>query len=269
MKPRSGGAFFHGAWTGRGTKLRAMKTALITGATSGVAQALARELLGQGWKLSLACRDESRLDPALGQVQRADVSTEVGANDAVAAATEWFRRPASRRDQLRRQHPDRADLHAPAKRSIARCCSANLDTAFFVGKAYATALSAARQGGALVFFSSVVAGIGVSNHAAIAAAKGGVEALTRSLAADFSGIGLRVNCIAPGLMRTPMTERMLGNEAAARQIAAQYPLGRHGEAEDAAALGRVPGPSGAGWITGQVIGLDGGFSAVRPYVKAG
>ena len=146
--------------------------------------------------------------------------------------------------------------------------SANLDTAFFVGKAYATALSSARQGGALVFFSSVVAGIGVSNHAAIAAAKGGVEALTRSLAADFSGIGLRVNCIAPGLTRSPMTERMLGNEAAARQIAAQYPLGRHGEAEDAAALAAFLVSGGAGWITGQVIGLDGGFSAVRPYVKA-
>jgi NAD(P)-dependent dehydrogenase (short-subunit alcohol dehydrogenase family) len=147
--------------------------------------------------------------------------------------------------------------------------SANLDTAFFVGKAYAGALVPARQGGALLFFSSVVAGIGVSNHAAIAAAKGGVEALTRSLAADFSAIGLRVNCIAPGLTRTPMTERLLGSESAAKQIAAQYPLGRHGEAEDAAALAAFLVSPASGWITGQVIGLDGGFSAVRPYVKAG
>jgi len=244
-----------------------MKTALITGATSGVAQALARELLGQGWKLSLACRDESRLDPALGQVQRADVSTEVGADDAVAAATEWFGGlPAAVINCAG------STLIAPISRTsesqYRAVLSANLDTAFFVGKAYATALSSARQGGALVFFSSVVAGIGVSNHAAIAAAKGGVEALTRSLAADFSGIGLRVNCIAPGLTRTPMTERMLGNEAAARQIAAQYPLGRHGEAEDAAALAAFLVSGGAGWITGQVIGLDGGFSAVRPYLKA-
>ena len=244
-----------------------MKTALITGATSGVAHALARELLGQGWKLSLACRDGSRLDPALGQVQRADVSTEVGADDAVAAATEWFGGlPAAVINCAG------STLIAPISRTseaqYRAVLSANLDTAFFVGKAYATALSSARQGGALVFFSSVVAGIGVSNHAAIAAAKGGVEALTRSLAADFSGIGLRVNCIAPGLTRSPMTERMLGNEAAARQIAAQYPLGRHGEAEDAAALAAFLVSGGAGWITGQVIGLDGGFSAVRPYLKA-
>ena len=113
----------------------------------------------------------------------------------------------------------------------------------------------------------VIAGIGVANHAAIAMAKGGVEALVRSLAADFSGAGLRVNAIAPGLMRTPATERMLSNEAAAKAIAGQYPLGRHGEAEDAAALGAFLLSDAAGWISGQVIGLDGGFQAVRPYVK--
>jgi len=244
-----------------------MNNALITGASSGVAQALARRLLGRGWKLSLACRDVSRLDPALGHVQAADVSTEGGAQAVLAAATAVFGGP-----------PDAvvncagSTLIAPISRTseaqYRAVLSANLDTAFFVGKAYASSLAATRQSGALLFFSSVVAGIGVSNHSAIAAAKGGVEALTRSLAADFSSIGLRVNCIAPGLTRTPMTERMLGNEAAAKQIAAQYPLGRHGEAEDAAALAGFLVSDEAGWITGQVIGLDGGFSAVRPYVKA-
>ena len=245
-----------------------MNTALITGASSGVAQALARELVENGWKLSLACRDLGRLDATMGHVQGVDVSTEAGAQAAVAAATAAFGAPPAAVINCAG-----STLIAPISRTseaqYRAVLSANLDTAFFVGKAYAGALVAARQGGSLLFFSSVVAGIGVSNHAAIAAAKGGVEALTRSLAADFSAIGLRVNCIAPGLTRTPMTERMLGNEAAARQIAAQYPLGRHGEAEDAAALAAFLVSAGAGWITGQVIGLDGGFSAVRPYVKAG
>jgi len=245
-----------------------MKTALITGASSGVAQALARQLLGQGWQLSLVCRDVSRLDPALGHACAADVSSEAGARAALAAATAVFGGPPAAVVNCAG-----STLIAPISRTseaqYRAVLSANLDTAFFVAKAYASDLAAARQGGALLFFSSVVAGIGVSNHAAIAAAKGGVEALTRSLAADFSGIGLRVNCIAPGLTRTPMTERMLGNEAAAKQIAAQYPLGRHGEAQDAAALAAFLVSNDAGWITGQVIGLDGGFSAVRPYVKAG
>lgn len=245
-----------------------MKTALITGATSGVAQALAHHLRQQGWQLSLACRDASRLDAELGHVQSADVSSESGALAAVAAASEALGGVPSALFNCAG-----STLIAPIARTseaqYRAVLAANLDTAFFSAKAYAGALSAAKQGGALVLFSSVVAGIGVSNHAAIAAAKGGVEALARSLAADFSSLGLRVNCIAPGLTRTPMTERMLGNESAARQIAAQYPLGRHGEAEDAAALAAFLASDAAGWITGQVIGLDGGFSAVRPYVKAG
>ena len=245
-----------------------MMTALITGASSGIAQALARVLLAEGWRLTLAGRDSSGLDPQFGTVVTADVSTEAGAQAAVAAASEAFDAPPSAVINCAG-----STLIAPIMRTseaqYRSVLSANLDTAFFVGKSYAATLAAARQGGALVFFSSVVAGIGVSNHAAVAAANGGVEALTRSLAADFASIGLRVNCIAPGLTRTPMTSRMLGNESAARQIAAQYPLGRHGESEDAAALAAFLVSPGAGWITGQVIALDGGFSSIRPYVKAG
>ena len=89
----------------------------------------------------------------------------------------------------------------------------------------------------------------------------GIEGLVRSLAADFSASGLRVNAIAPGLMRTPATERLLSNEAAAKGIAAQYPLGRHGEAADAAALAALLLSDAGSWISGQVIGLDGGFGA--------
>ena len=244
-----------------------MKTALITGASSGVAQALASTLSAQGWSLCLVCRDQSRLDPALGHLHSADVSTEAGAQAALAAAIAAFGSVPNAVINCAG-----SSLIAPIGRTsesqYRAVLSANLDTAFFVSKAYASVLVGAKQGGALLLFSSVVAAIGVSNHTAIAAAKGGVEALTRSLAADFSGICLRVNCIAPGLTRTPMTVRMLGNEAAARQIAAQYPLGRHGEATDAAALAAFLVSDASGWITGQVIGVDGGFSAVRPYVKA-
>jgi len=77
-----------------------------------------------------------------------------------------------------------------------------------------------------------------------------------------------VNAIAPGLMQTPATERMVSNEAAAKQIAAQYPLGRYGQASDAANLAAFLISEQASWISGQIISVDGGFSAVRPYVKS-
>jgi NAD(P)-dependent dehydrogenase (short-subunit alcohol dehydrogenase family) len=245
-----------------------MKNILITGASSGVAVALSRMLAGQGWGVFRVCRDAGRLEPGIGQAHSADVSTEAGAQDALQAATTAF---GGLPDAVVNCAGSSliAGIARTSEAQYRAVLSANLDSAFFVGKAYASALATARQGGALVLFSSVVAATGVANHAAIAAAKGGVEALTRALAADHAGIGLRVNCIAPGLMRTPMTARMLGNEASVRQIAAQYPLGRHGEAEDAAALAAFLVGDAAGWITGQVIGVDGGFSAVRPLVKAG
>ncbi len=245
-----------------------MKTVLITGASSGVAQAVSKRLKKDGWRRLQVSRDLAKLDPSLGGAIAADVSTEAGAVLAVEAAIQAFG-----------QVPDALvncagnTLIAPISRTsevqYRGVLSANLDTAFFTAKAYANALSAAKRGGSLVLFSSVVAGTGVANHAAIAAAKGAIESLTRSLAADFSSLGLRVNCIAPGLMRTPMTARLLANEAGAKQLAAQYPLGRHGEADDAAALAAFLVSDDAAWITGQVIGLDGGFSAVRPLVKGG
>lgn len=243
-----------------------MKTLLITGASSGVAQGIARELANQGWQVARVCRDISRLDGDTSDALAADVSTEAGAQQAIEfAAARFGGLPGAVANCAG------SSLIAPIGRTseaqYRAVMAANLDTAFFVSRAYATSLAAAKQGGSLLLFSSVVAATGVANHAAIAAAKGGIESLTRSLAADFSSLGLRVNCVAPGLMRTPMTTRMLANDASVKQVSAQYPLGRHGEVEDAAALAAFLLSDAAGWITGQVIGLDGGFSAVRPYVR--
>lgn len=243
------------------------RTCLITGASGGVATALAAMLRAEGWRLALVGRDRGRLAPAESDLAiEADVSTEAGARDAFDAARAAFGHA-----------PDAvvncagAVLIAPIGRTSEAqyrdCLSANLDTAFFVSRAYVAALQAEKRGGALVFFSSVAAGVGVGNHPAIAAAKGGVEALTRALAADASGLGLRVNAIAPGLMDTPATAKFVSSDLARRAVSAQYPLGRHGTADDAAALAAFLVSPRAGWISGQIIAVDGGFLGVRPAVK--
>lgn len=240
---------------------------LITGASGGVATALAAILRAEGWRLVLVGRDRNRLPPGDGDlVVEADVSTEAGARAAFDAAKAAHDRA-----------PDAvvncagAVLVAPIGRTsesqYRQCLSANLDTAFFVSRAYVADLQAEKRGGALVFFSSVAAGVGVGNHPAIAAAKGGVEALTRALAADGAGLGLRVNAIAPGLMETPATAKFVSGDLARRAVSAQYPLGRYGAADDAAALAAFLVSPQAGWISGQVIAVDGGFLGVRPAVK--
>ncbi|MBY0335939.1 MAG: SDR family oxidoreductase, partial [Acetobacteraceae bacterium] len=150
---------------------------------------------------------------------------------------------------------------------LARTTEADLAEAFRLNAAGAAlAVQAAAPGlaagqGAVVLFSSVAARAGFANHAAIAAAKAAVEGLTVALAAELAPV--RVNCIAPSLTRTGIAEPLTRNAAMAEAIARQHPIPRLGEAEDAAALADFLLSPAAGWITGQVIGVDGGRSTLR------
>ncbi len=236
---------------------------VITGARSGVALRLAERLRARGCRLALISREPPAAED---DVVQADVTDPAQAAGAFADVLAMQGRPA---DGF--VHCVGSTLIASIERTSAEqfreVFRINVDSAFHCIKAYVAQLKAAGQPGSIVLYSSVVAGIGVQNHVAIAAAKGAIEAMVRSLAADLSGAGIRINAIAPGLMRSPMTARMVASEAAAKQISAQYPLGRHGDAADGAAAADFLLSADSGWITGQILHLDGGFSAVRPYVR--
>ena len=246
------------------------KISLITGAAGGLGRAVAERLADRGFQLALVSRDAGRLGdvPAGALTITADCSTAEGAARAVADCAAHFGRPP---DAL--AHCAGSILLAPLHRTPAEqyqeVVRANLDSAFFTLGAFVTGCLEARQPGAAVLVSSVVARVGVLNHEAIAAAKAGIEGLVRSAAATYAAKGLRVNGIAPGLMRTPATERLFAAPGAEPGIAAQYPLGRWGSAEDGAGAIVWLLSDEAQWITGQVLGVDGGFTAVRPMVRAG
>ena len=152
--------------------------------------------------------------------------------------------------------------HADAYREVMRV---NLDSAVFMLQAWI----GARQGepGAAVFASSVVARIGVANHEAIAAAKGGVEALVRSAAATYAGQGVRVNAVAPGMTETPMTAGMLKLPAMREAAGKQYPLGGIQTAEDVASVMDWLLSPEAARLTGQTLAVDGGFTTIRPLIR--
>ena len=119
------------------------------------------------------------------------------------------------------------------------------------------------QPSSVVLFSTVAVGQGLPMHASIAAAKGAVEGLTRSLAAELAP-KIRVNCLAPALTETPLAERFFATPESRAAMAAKYPLGRTGLPSDLAALARFLLVPESSWITGQVIGVDGGMSTLRP-----
>jgi NAD(P)-dependent dehydrogenase (short-subunit alcohol dehydrogenase family) len=129
----------------------------------------------------------------------------------------------------------------------------------------------AARGGSVVNLSSVEGLEAVQNQPAYSASKGGVVLLTRNLAIDFGGAGVRVNCLCPGLVRTPMTE-MLFDDGIAEirdRFIAQHMLGRAGLPEEIAAAALFLASDDASFVTGHALVVDGGFSAGRRLVPPG
>jgi NAD(P)-dependent dehydrogenase (short-subunit alcohol dehydrogenase family) len=158
-----------------------------------------------------------------------------------------------------------APLHRTQTEAYREVMRVNLDSAVFMLQAWLTALRG--EAGSAVFVSSVVARIGVANHEAIAAAKGGIEALVRSAAATYAAQGIRINAVAPGLTETPMTSGMLKLAAMREGAGKQYPLGGVQTAAQVADTMAWLLGDGSARVTGQVIAVDGGFTTIRPLVK--
>lgn len=151
--------------------------------------------------------------------------------------------------------------HLTSQANYEETIATNLTTAFALVRAAGKALR--KQGGAVVLMSSAAADIGLANHEAIAAAKGGVASLTRAAAATYAGRSIRVNAVSPGLVATGATRRIVENEKALAASIGLHPLGRIGQPDEIARLiGWLLDPEND-WITGQVIQLDGGLASLK------
>lgn len=235
---------------------------LILGATGGVGSALASRLTERGYPLFLAARRAGPLEA---------LARDLGAGWATCDVGD----PASIAECVRQAAPfgglsglaycvgsiDLKPLEKASADDYRRAFDLNVVGAAMAVQAARSALTSAK--GSVVLFSSIAASQGYTNHSVIAAAKGGVEALVRSLAAELAP-HVRVNGIAPSLTRTPLAAALLGNEAMAQGLARLHPLPRLGEALDMAAAATFLLEPDSGWITGQILPVDGGRSSLRP-----
>lgn len=241
----------------------ATQRVLIIGGGGGIGSAVARQLASEGQQIFLAGRDNSKLaavaaatGAATAEVDATDFSAvEAVADQAVAdlggltglvcCAGSLLLKPA----------------HLTSAEEWQATLAANLTTAFACVRAAGRVLKA--TGGSVVLVSSAAARIGLANHEAIAAAKAGILGLVKSAAATYARSRIRFNAVAPGLVKTPLAHGITSNELATKASVGMHPLGRLGEPEDVArAIAFLLDPAND-WMTGQVLGVDGGLADLK------
>lgn len=116
----------------------------------------------------------------------------------------------------------------------------------------------------VVLFSTVAAKLGMNFHSSIATSKAAIEGLGKSLAAEWSMHGIRVNMIAPSLTDTPLAEKLLASDERKEASNKRHPIGRYGQTQDLSEMVVFLLSDKASWITGQTIGIDGGVGSLKP-----
>ncbi len=237
---------------------------VIFGATGGIGAALARQLALDGSQLTLAARNPERLGSLAQELQAQAV--QVDATDS-GAVDRCLSEVAERHGRLEGVVNCVGSLllkpaHTTQDGEWTDVLATNLTSSFFILRAAARLMMQA-EGGSIVLMSSVVAQRGMIHHEAIAAAKAGIVGLALSAAATYARHHIRVNCVAPGLTRTPLTASLTGSERSLKVSSALHPLGRIGEPEEVASAIRWFLSPRQGWVTGQVLAVDGGLGSVQ------
>jgi NAD(P)-dependent dehydrogenase (short-subunit alcohol dehydrogenase family) len=230
---------------------------LVFGATGAIGSSLAAQLKESSHDVHLIARNEVELKP---------LSEKLGCTYSVADVLE--------ENFVERVKSDASDLDVkgiaycvgsidlkPLKRvtesDLHNCMKLNLYSAIEVIKGFQEELK--KNHGSIVLFSSVAAQKGFTNHTIIASAKAAIEGLTVTLAAEFAP-NIRVNCIAPSLTSSKISQSMLKSPVVAEALAKAHPLKRLGDGKDSAAMAKFLLGDESSWVTGQIIGVDGGRS---------
>jgi len=240
------------------------KVVWIIGGSGGIGSNLARRMSDNGWKVIISARnienlnlvsDGKYIDSLIVDATNADdvqekakqINETYGSLDAVVNSVgSIFLRP----------------LHATSSEQFMETINQNLVTSFNVIRATAKIMMRG-NGGRIVLFSSAAASLGMPNHAAISAAKAGVEGLARAAASDYAKRGIRVNVISPGLVDTPLSSHLLASEQSRKISEDMHPVGKIGESDDIASVAEWLITSAPEWMTGDIIPVDGGLTNLK------
>lgn len=227
-----------------------MKTFLLIGASSAIAKVVAKEQIAKGNRVIGLSRENPKIDGLEYLPFQLTETTTFPVIEGSIDALVYF--PGSillKPFRGLKQTDFQSDFEI------------NVLGAIRAVQAYTANLQAA-QNASMVFFSTVAVQVGMPFHASVAVSKGALEALTRSLAAEFAP-KIRVNCIAPSLTNTPLAERLLNSPEKVEASANRHPLKTIGEPEDLANAVDFLTSTASKWMTGQILHVDGGMSTIR------
>lgn len=236
-----------------------MKKILIYGGSGGIGFALAEILKDRGYELHLAGRNREKL---------LEAAAALGASYTLGDAKDpnFFTQVAQEAGDISGLAYAIGTINL---KSLTRFTAEELDSDFQInarGAALAVAASAQAlkkaPDASVVLFSTVAVQQGFANHVSVSMAKGAIEGLTKALAAELAP-KVRVNAVAPSLTNTPLAQGLLANPQMEQAIAAMHPLPRIGTPEDSAQAAAFLLGSESSWITGQILGVDGGRSSLR------
>ncbi len=253
-----------------------IRTALVTGAGSGIGAATARRFAADGFAVVCADIALSAAEQVSNEIARAGgrtlaIRVDVADEQEVAAMADEALNWSGRLDAVAANAGTMIEggILSLSLDDWTRALTVNATGAFLTARAVLPHLIEAE--GALVFTCSTVALAGMRGVAAYSASKGAVAALTRQLAADFAAHDVRVNAVAPGAVRTPLSESQFRAraendqefETLLSQVIARYPLSRWGQPDEIAEAILFLATDRSHWITGQILPIEGGLLQIR------
>ncbi|MBQ8287502.1 MAG: 3-oxoacyl-ACP reductase FabG [Clostridia bacterium] len=238
------------------------KVALVTGASSGIGKAIAVALAQNGYAVALGCRNTHAAEAVVAEIRQSGGTALVCPADVTDA--DAVEKMVSSAKTL-----GRIELLVPAagiayqnlfqytdEMTYDRIMDTNVKGAYLAAKAVLPDMIAAGRGG-IVFVSSMWGEVGASCEAIYSASKAALIGLCKALAKEVGPSGIRVNCVTPGVIRTPMTEPL--GEDTLSALAEETPLCRIGSAGEVAAAVLFLASDAASFITGQILGINGGL----------